>query len=136
MRREHDVALLAVEYRQRFHKDVLIDLYCYRKHGHNEGDEPRFTQPLMYSVIDQKPTVREMYVERLVEMGQVTREQAETIKDKARMKLQAALDDPTEKYAEHPYVHGRWRNEEADVRYASGLLSFDNWEIIATDTPA
>ncbi len=87
------VALLAVEYRQRFHKDVLIDLYCYRKHGHNEGDEPRFTQPLMYAVIDQKPTVREMYVERLVEMGQVTREQAETIKDKARMKLQAALEE-------------------------------------------
>jgi 2-oxoglutarate dehydrogenase E1 component len=87
------VATLAVEYRQRFRKDVLIDLYCYRRHGHNEGDEPRFTQPLMYHVIDTKPTVRQMYVRRLVETGQLDERDASDIADRARKKLQAALDD-------------------------------------------
>ena len=49
------------------HDDVVIDLYCYRKYGHNEGDEPRFTQPLMYEAVDQKRTVRQVYVDRLVQ---------------------------------------------------------------------
>ncbi len=59
------VTRLAVEFRERFHKDVVIDMFCYRKYGHNEGDEPRFTQPVMYAVIDKKPTVRQAYVARL-----------------------------------------------------------------------
>ncbi|MEM1031609.1 MAG: 2-oxoglutarate dehydrogenase E1 component [Myxococcota bacterium] len=87
------VAQLAIEYRQRFNKDVLIDLYCYRRHGHNEGDEPRFTQPLMYKVIDQKPTVREMYVKRLVEMGQIDEALATEIGERARQRLKEALDE-------------------------------------------
>ena len=49
---------LAIDFRQRFDRDVVIDMYCYRRHGHNEGDEPRFTQPVMYRAIDKKPTVR------------------------------------------------------------------------------
>jgi len=87
------VAHLAIEYRQRFNKDVLIDLYCYRRHGHNEGDEPRFTQPLMYKVIDEKPTVREMYVKRLVEMGQIDAALATDIGERARQRLKEALDE-------------------------------------------
>ena len=67
------VTRLAMEFRQRFKQDVVIDMYCYRKYGHNEGDEPRFTQPLMYALIDKKPTVREVYVARLVAAGQVSR---------------------------------------------------------------
>ena len=66
------VTRLAIEFRQRFKQDVVIDMYCYRKYGHNEGDEPRFTQPLMYALIDKKPTVREVYVARLVAAGQVS----------------------------------------------------------------
>ncbi len=69
------VAHLAVEWRQRFGMDVVIDMYCYRRHGHNEGDEPRYTQPLMYQAIDRKPTVRQVYVQRLLKMGHVTEEQ-------------------------------------------------------------
>ena len=87
------VAKLAVSYRQRFHKDVCIDLYCYRRHGHNEGDEPRFTQPAMYEVIDEKPTVQQMYVKRLVSMGQITEEVASEISVKARSRLQEALEE-------------------------------------------
>ena len=87
------VAQLAVRYRQRFNKDVLIDLYCYRRYGHNEGDEPRFTQPQMYTTIDQKPTVRDMYVERLVSLGQVTKTEADEISARRRRALAAALDE-------------------------------------------
>jgi 2-oxoglutarate dehydrogenase E1 component len=88
-----EVASLAVEYRQRFNKDVLIDLYCYRRHGHNEGDEPRFTQPTMYQLIDKKPTVREMYVAHLVEMGQISAAEADDISKRARTRFKEALEE-------------------------------------------
>jgi len=84
---------LATEYRQRFHGDVVLDLYCYRKYGHNEGDEPRFTQPVMYAAIDSKQTVREVYVDHLVKAGKVTREQAEEIKVRRQQDLENALED-------------------------------------------
>ena len=84
---------LAIEYRQRFHGDVVIDLYCYRKYGHNEGDEPRFTQPEMYAAIDQKKTVRQVYIDRLVEGGQITREQAAEIEERRRQDLETALEE-------------------------------------------
>ena len=87
------VALLAIEWRQRFGMDVVIDMYCYRRYGHNEGDEPRYTQPRMYAVIDKKPTVRQMYVKRLVEMGEVTEPQADEILVRRRQALTAELDE-------------------------------------------
>ena len=66
-----EVARIATEYRQQFKKDVVIDLFCYRRHGHNEADEPAFTQPLMYRAIDQHPTTRQIYASRLVAAGVV-----------------------------------------------------------------
>jgi 2-oxoglutarate dehydrogenase E1 component len=67
-----EVARAAAEYRQRFKKDVVIDLFCYRRHGHNEGDEPAFTQPLMYRAIARHPTTRQLYAQRLVAAGAMT----------------------------------------------------------------
>jgi 2-oxoglutarate dehydrogenase E1 component len=87
------VTKLAIEFRQLFGKDVVVDMYCYRRYGHNEADEPRFTQPLMYSIIDKKASVREVYVRRLVEMAQITTSHAEEIVGRRRAVLDAALDE-------------------------------------------
>ena len=67
---------LALEFRARFRKDVVIDTYCYRRLGHNEGDEPSFTQPLMYQAIGNKKNIREIYLERLLSLQRVTAEEA------------------------------------------------------------
>jgi len=91
------VARLAIEWRQRFGQDVVIDMYCYRRYGHNEGDEPRYTQPVMYAAIDKKPTVRQIYVKRLVELGQLTEEQADDIVRRRREALAQALDEVKQK---------------------------------------
>ena len=72
------VAQLAFEYRQRFNKDVVIDLVCYRRRGHNEGDDPSMTQPRMYNLIEQKRSTRKLYVESLVGRGDITQEEADS----------------------------------------------------------
>ena len=87
------VARLAYAYRQRFHKDVVIDVVCYRRHGHNEGDDPSYTQPLMYAKIDQRRSVRKLYTESLVKRGQLSLEEAEQALDDFQHRLQQALDE-------------------------------------------
>ncbi len=85
-------ARLAFGFRQAFHKDVVIDLVCYRLHGHNEGDDPSYTQPLMYKRIDAKRSVRKLYTELLVRRGDITIEEAEKALDDFNARLQSALD--------------------------------------------
>jgi 2-oxoglutarate dehydrogenase E1 component len=87
------VAELAMDFRQTFNRDVVIDLYCYRRHGHNEGDEPSFTQPIMYSKIKDRPTISELYTERLIMRGDLTVAETEAITEKFHAKLQAALEE-------------------------------------------
>ena len=87
------VAQLAYEYRQKFHKDVVIDMVCYRLHGHNEGDDPSYTQPLMYKAIAEKRSVRKLYVEQLVKRGDISLDVAEQALVDYQSKLQVALDD-------------------------------------------
>ena len=70
---------MAVEYRQKFGKDVVIDLMCYRKHGHNEGDEPAFTQPGLYKEIKDHPSVRQRYTQELVHKGELSQEEVDEI---------------------------------------------------------
>ena len=71
------VARIAFEFRRQFHKDVVIDLVCYRRRGHNEADDPSLTQPLMYELIDQKRSVRKLYTENLIGRGDISVEEAE-----------------------------------------------------------
>ncbi|MFI2563265.1 multifunctional oxoglutarate decarboxylase/oxoglutarate dehydrogenase thiamine pyrophosphate-binding subunit/dihydrolipoyllysine-residue succinyltransferase subunit [Paenarthrobacter sp. NPDC089714] len=73
------VAQLAYQFRQRFHKDVVIDMVCYRRRGHNEGDDPSMTQPLMYNLIEAKRSVRKLYTESLIGRGDITEEEAEQL---------------------------------------------------------
>ncbi len=83
------VAELALDFRETFGQDVVIDMVCYRKHGHNEGDEPAFTQPLMYERIKERPSIRGLYTKTLIEAGELSQDEAETIAETFREKMEA-----------------------------------------------
>ncbi len=126
-------ARLAAKYRQKFGRDVVIDLVCYRYYGHNEGDEPRFTQPLMYREIGDNKHVRESYGDRLVEQGVMTREEVDKMWDE-RMDAYAPIydeiqDEPREKHVNTG--EGLWSNyrggkvsreDDPDTTYALDRL--------------
>jgi 2-oxoglutarate dehydrogenase E1 component len=97
-----EVARLAIAYRERFQRDFLIDLIGYRRYGHNEGDEPTFTQPLMYQKIATHPTVREIWARALVERGVIEADAADGLSRKYAAKLQAAMDglEPEQDFVE------------------------------------
>lgn len=86
------VVNLAMDFRREFRRDVVIDMYAYRKWGHNEGDEPRFTQPLMYKTIDERKSVRESYLQRLLKMGEITRQEADAIAEVRQSKLEREFE--------------------------------------------
>ena len=86
------VARIATEFRQKFKKDVVIDMFCYRRHGHNEGDEPAFTQPLMYKQIKDQETTRTQYGQKLIQRGLLTEQEAEKIVDEFDQHLSDAFD--------------------------------------------
>ncbi len=85
-------AELAIDYRQKFGKDIYIDLLCYRRHGHNESDEPKFTQPKLYNVIAKHPNPREVYSKRLVEKGDTDAQMAKRMDKEFRSLLQDRLN--------------------------------------------
>ncbi|MEZ5399578.1 MAG: multifunctional oxoglutarate decarboxylase/oxoglutarate dehydrogenase thiamine pyrophosphate-binding subunit/dihydrolipoyllysine-residue succinyltransferase subunit [Bryobacteraceae bacterium] len=99
---------IAYEFRQRFKKDVVIDLICYRRHGHNEGDDPSYTQPLMYRQIKEHPPISNLYAERLVREKVVTPEQV----DRFRKRISLNLDDGFEEARQYP---ARYEVEEIGV---------------------
>jgi 2-oxoglutarate dehydrogenase E1 component len=87
------VARLAFGFRQAFHKDVVIDMVCYRRHGHNEGDDPSYTQPLMYKRIDARRSVRKLYTETLVRRGDIGFDTAERALEDFLARMQAAFEE-------------------------------------------
>ncbi len=82
---------LAMDFRREFRRDVVVDMYCYRKHGHNESDEPAFTQPVMYGKIRRRPGVRESYRDFLLQLGGVSLEEAEEIAEQRKLALEEEL---------------------------------------------
>jgi 2-oxoglutarate dehydrogenase E1 component len=101
---------LAMEYRQKFHRDVFIDLLCYRKYGHNEGDEPRFTQPLLYKAISEHPGAREIYINKLLSQGAIeagiAREMEKEFKTMLQQKLEIAKTKKKTKFIRQ--AEGNW----------------------------
>ena len=107
-------AKIAVEYRQKFGKPVVIDMLCYRRFGHNEGDEPAFTQPKMYQRIRKHPTVLETYARKLVENGTLTQEALDARKAEFRSVLDSEFDIATNyKANKADWLDGRWSGVKA-----------------------
>jgi 2-oxoglutarate dehydrogenase E1 component len=100
------VAELALEFRQAFNRDVIVDMFCYRRHGHNEGDEPSYTQPIMYSKIRSRPSLSTVYIEQLIMSGDLTVDESEAITKKFEDKLNLALDEVRTGPAEYPIMEG------------------------------
>lgn len=94
---------MAMEYRHKFQTDVFIDMVCYRKHGHNEGDDPKFTQPEMYEIVKKQLNPREVFSKRLIERGDVEGSLAETMEKEFWTKLQERLDMVKEKPLPYKY---------------------------------
>jgi 2-oxoglutarate decarboxylase len=98
------VIRLAFAFRQAFGKDVVVDMVCYRRHGHNEGDEPSYTQPIMYAAIEDRRSVRKLYTEELVTRGDLTLDEAEEALDDFRAQLDTALEETRESSPPDPDV--------------------------------
>jgi 2-oxoglutarate dehydrogenase E1 component len=115
-------AKVAIEFRQKFHKPVVIDMFCYRRHGHNEGDEPAFTQPVMYKKIAAHPSTLEIYAKRLVAEGVMTDGEVEKAKADWRARLDAEFEAGTGyKPNKADWLDGKWAGfkiagEEEDAR--------------------
>ena len=105
-------ARLAVSFRQRFHSDVIIDLVCYRRFGHNEGDEPTFTQPNMYAKVKEQVSVRAKYEKTLLERGTVTEAQVRQMDQDSRDEFEVALEEVRTKgfSTAPPPMHGIWES--------------------------
>lgn len=110
------VIRLAMDFRFEFKRDVVVNMYGYRRLGHNEGDEPSFTQPVMYRAIAKRKSVREGYLEHLLQLGEVTREEADTIASKRREVLERELSESQSPKAPDPQDQrgGIWANFTGD----------------------
>jgi 2-oxoglutarate dehydrogenase E1 component len=104
---------LAATYRQTFQHDIVVDMVCYRRHGHNEGDEPAFTQPIMYRRIKDQPTTREVYVARLVGEGTLSQAEADKINSDFHARLEQDFQSATNyKPNKAEWLEGRWNGLE------------------------
>src|ERR1700742_2951767 len=126
-------AKVAIEFRQKFHKPVVIDMFCYRRHGHNEGDEPAFTQPVMYKKIGAHPSTLEIYAKRLVAEGVMTDGEVDKAKADWRARLDAEFEAGTGyKPNKADWLDGKWAGfriagEEEDARH--GVTGVDASEL-------
>ncbi len=126
------VAQIAFDYRQRFAKDVVVDLVCYRRRGHNEGDDPSFTQPLMYDLIEQKRSTRKLYTEALIGRGDITTEDADQVIERFRSRLEDVFREVREaseveddSYRKTPYYPAKLGKDRGTA------ITADQMEVIA-----
>jgi 2-oxoglutarate dehydrogenase E1 component len=110
-------AQLAIEFRQKFNRDIFVDMVCYRRHGHNEADEPKFTQPELYNIISKHPNPREIYNKQLTEKGHIDAEIAKQLDQEFRQLLQDRLNLVKEKPL--PYQFTRFEQEWKSLRFAN-----------------
>ncbi|HEX8433598.1 2-oxoglutarate dehydrogenase E1 component [Archangium sp.] len=105
------VARLVAEYRQTFKSDVVVDLVCYRRYGHNEGDDPSFTQPSMYDIIRKHPTVRTLYAQQLADKGRIPADESEALKQRCLQEFDAALTRARaeSQFKEPSALEGLWK---------------------------
>ncbi|HCP17893.1 MAG TPA: 2-oxoglutarate dehydrogenase E1 component, partial [Alphaproteobacteria bacterium] len=129
------VARIATEFRQKFKTDVIIDMICYRRFGHNEGDEPMFTQPKMYQKIATHPSARKMYADQLVAEGELTAEEAQKIVDDHLAHLEEEFEAGTNyKPNKADWLEGKWsglRAAHGDDRRGSTSVSEDAIDQVA-----
>ncbi|HSC89007.1 MAG TPA: 2-oxoglutarate dehydrogenase E1 component, partial [Polyangiaceae bacterium] len=128
------VVQLAMDFRRTFSRDVVIDMYGYRRHGHNETDEPAFTQPLLYKAIQERQSVRDGYLEHLLTLGEVTREEADQIAVERREHLELELSEArrADYVRTHDWLGGVWQGyrggsetdvPEADTKVKAEILA-------------
>jgi len=117
----HRVTELAFAFRQEFRKDVVVDFVGYRRYGHNEGDEPSYTQPIMYRKIQQMPSVRELYTETLVERGDIDSREAEAAMEDFRRKMDAAFEATRESRPPSPNLVKSPSKDEAVPSIPTGV---------------
>jgi 2-oxoglutarate dehydrogenase E1 component len=137
------VARLAIEFRQKFKKDVVIDMFCYRRHGHNESDEPAFTQPLMYRKIAAHPTTRQIYADKLLREGVVQPGEPEAMVKDFETKLEQAYEAaPSFKPNKADWLEGKWaglglaHGEERRGDTSAELSFLKEVGLKLTETPA
>jgi 2-oxoglutarate dehydrogenase E1 component len=122
-------AKVAIEFRQKFHKPVVIDMFCYRRHGHNEGDEPAFTQPVMYKKIATHPTTLEIYSRRLIAEGVMTEGEIEKARADWRARLDAELEAGSGyKPNKADWLDGKWagfKSADAEEDPRRGVTGVD-----------
>ncbi|MFK7742623.1 MAG: multifunctional oxoglutarate decarboxylase/oxoglutarate dehydrogenase thiamine pyrophosphate-binding subunit/dihydrolipoyllysine-residue succinyltransferase subunit [Planctomycetota bacterium] len=131
---------LALDYRNEFHTDVVLDIVCYRRHGHNEGDEPSYTQPLLYAAIDKHPTVRKIYQDYLIRKKVLTKDDLEAYDGKVQTRLKESLDEvrssePPQVELGEPTADREWQPAgPAEVNVPAEKLK--EWNLKLLDWPA
>ena len=105
------ISKLAVEFRQKFQKDIILDIICYRRYGHNEGDEPLYTQPVMYKVIKNHPTLKKIYSDKLISAGIISADEFKTLNNEFNSHLEESFAK-SEKYEakKGDWLEGEWKN--------------------------
>src|SRR5450432_3009642 len=123
-------AKIAIEYRQKFHKPVVLDMFCYRRFGHNEGDEPGFTQPLMYRIIRSHPSTLEIYGKKLVSEGLIIEGEVDKLRADWRHRLEAEFEaGQGYKANKADWLDGRW----AGLKAAQDMIDDDRRGLTGVD---